>query len=99
MRPLSQEFRRTLHETLPAHPAIRAICFTGSRVHRGNAEYILRNHLALIAIDQATQAQDYTEIDRLFKLLQNPFAGQPGMERYAEPSPDRARDIQPGCPS
>ncbi len=50
-------------------------------------------------IDRATQAQDYTEIDRLFKLLQDPFTEKPGMERYAEPPPDRARDIQASCSS
>ncbi|HYQ71260.1 MAG TPA: protein adenylyltransferase SelO family protein, partial [Gammaproteobacteria bacterium] len=68
-------------------------------MRRRNPKYILRNYLAQIAIDRATQAQDYTEIDRLFKLLQDPFAEQPEMERYAEPPPDWARNIQVSCSS
>jgi len=68
-------------------------------MRRRNPKYILRNYLAQIAIDKATQAQDYTEIDRLFKLLQDPFAEQPEMERYAEPPPDWARNIQVSCSS
>jgi uncharacterized protein YdiU (UPF0061 family) len=68
-------------------------------MRRSNPKYILRNYLAQVAIDRATQAQDYTEIGRLFKLLQDPFTGQPGMERYAEPPPDWARGIQVSCSS
>jgi uncharacterized protein YdiU (UPF0061 family) len=68
-------------------------------MRRRNPKYILRNYLAQIAIERAAQAQDYTEIGRLFKLLQDPFSEQPGMERYAEPAPDWARDIQVSCSS
>jgi uncharacterized protein YdiU (UPF0061 family) len=68
-------------------------------MRRSNPKYILRNYLAQVAIERAMQAQDYTEIERLFKLLQDPFAGQPGMERYTEPAPDWARDIQVSCSS
>jgi uncharacterized protein YdiU (UPF0061 family) len=46
-----------------------------------------------------TQTQDYTEIERLFKLLQDPFTKQPGTARYAEPAPDQASGIQASCSS
>lgn len=69
-----------------------------ARMHAANPKYILRNYLAQIAIDKAEQ-QDYSEVDRLFRLLQKPFDEQPGMEQYAAPPPDWARDIQVSCSS
>ena len=64
-----------------------------------NPKYILRNYMAQIAIDRAVQAQDYTEIDRQFKLLQKPFDEHPDMAHYAAPPPDWARNIQVSCSS
>lgn len=69
-----------------------------ARMHQVNPKYILRNYLAQIAIDKAGQ-KDYSEVDRLFRLLQNPFDEQPDMEQYAAPPPDWARDIQVSCSS
>jgi len=69
-----------------------------ARMHGTNPKYILRNYLAQVAIDAAEQ-QDYSEVDRLFRLLQRPFDEQPDMERYAAPPPDWARDIQVSCSS
>ena len=56
-------------------------------------------YMAQIAIDRATQQQDYTEIDRQFKLLQTPFHEHPDMAHYAAPPPDWARNIQVSCSS
>jgi uncharacterized protein YdiU (UPF0061 family) len=64
-----------------------------------NPKYVLRNYMAQIAIDRATQQQDYTEIDRQFKLLQAPFDEHPEMEHYADLPPDWARQIQVSCSS
>ncbi|MGB5441135.1 MAG: hypothetical protein WBN57_00700, partial [Gammaproteobacteria bacterium] len=61
--------------------------------------YILRNYMAQIAIDKAVQVQDYSEIDRLFKLLQTPFDEHPEMAHYAAPPPDWAEDIEVSCSS
>jgi len=64
-----------------------------------NPKFVLRNYMAQIAIDQAVQEQDYTEIDRQFKLLQTPFDEHPDMAHYAAPPPDWARHIQVSCSS
>ena len=67
-------------------------------MHATNPKYTLRNYLAQIAIDAAGQ-QDYSELDRLFRLLQRPFDEHPGMEHYTAPPPDWARDIRVSCSS
>ena len=43
------------------------------RMNRVNPKYVLRNYLAQTAIEKAQQ-KDYSEIDRLLTLLQNPSA-------------------------
>jgi uncharacterized protein YdiU (UPF0061 family) len=67
-------------------------------MHAANPKFILRNYLAQVAIEAAEQ-QDYGEVDRLFRLLQRPFDEHPGMEHYAAPRPDWARDIRVSCSS
>ncbi|HZR45403.1 MAG TPA: YdiU family protein [Candidatus Manganitrophaceae bacterium] len=65
---------------------------------RVNPKYILRNHLAQVAIEKGA-ARDYSEIDRLRRLLSRPFDEQPEMEKYAAPAPDWAKGIQVSCSS
>ena len=64
-----------------------------------NPKYILRNYMAETAIRKAEDENDYSEIDRLFKLLQNPFAEQPGNEVYAGYPPEWAEEISVSCSS
>ncbi len=68
------------------------------RMHRVNPKYVLRNHLAQVAIERARQ-KDYTEIDRLRLLLKDPFAEQPDLEAYAALPPDWAKEIIVSCSS
>ena len=63
-----------------------------------NPKYILRNHMAEVAIKKAEQ-KDYSEIDRLFKLLQNPFDEQPENETYAGHPPEWSQEISVSCSS
>jgi len=63
-----------------------------------NPRYILRNHLAQIAIEKAEQG-DFSEIDRLLTLLQRPFTQQQDMESYAERPPAWASKISISCSS
>ncbi len=63
-----------------------------------NPKYVLRNYMAQIAIEAAEQ-QDYSEIDRLMRMLQAPFEEHPDMAHYAEPPPDWAGSIQVSCSS
>lgn len=69
------------------------------RMDSVNPKYILRNYLAQIAISQAEQQRDFSEIDRLLHLLSRPFDEQPEMESYAAPAPEWARKLEVSCSS
>lgn len=69
------------------------------RMLQSNPKYILRNYLAESAIRRANEEKDYSEIDRLLKLLSRPFDEQPEMETYAAPPPDWAQKIEVSCSS
>jgi len=58
-----------------------------------NPKFILRNYLAEIAIHKAEDEKDYSEIDVLFKILQQPFDEWPEFESYAGHPPEWANDI------
>ena len=64
-----------------------------------NPQYILRNHLAEVAIRRAADHRDYSEIARLHTLLLRPYDEQPGFEAYAAEPPDWARQIEVSCSS
>jgi uncharacterized protein YdiU (UPF0061 family) len=67
-------------------------------MNRVNPKYVLRNYLAQTAIEKA-QKRDYSEIDRLLTLLQNPYSDQPGMEAYAAPPPNWGKHLSVSCSS
>lgn len=67
-------------------------------MNRVNPLYILRNYMAEQAIRQA-QAGDPGEIDRLMRLLAQPFDALPGQEQYAGPAPDWAGGLSVSCSS
>jgi uncharacterized protein YdiU (UPF0061 family) len=71
----------------------------GAAMRRVNPKYILRNHLAEIAIRRAADHRDYSEIERLHRLLTRPFDEQPEFEAYAAEPPDWARRIEVSCSS
>ena len=70
----------------------------GARMLRTNPHYVLRNHLAETAIQQA-QAGDFSEVERLLALLQSPFDEREGMAAYADFPPDWASDLEISCSS
>ncbi|WP_374356410.1 YdiU family protein [Chitinimonas sp.] len=63
-----------------------------------NPKYILRNHLAEVAIRQAQQG-DFAEIHRLQALLARPFDEQPEHHAYAGTPPDWAGSLSVSCSS
>jgi uncharacterized protein YdiU (UPF0061 family) len=71
----------------------------GKAMREVNPKYILRNHLAEIAIRRATDERDYSEVNRLHTLLSRPFDEQPEYEAYAAEPPDWARKIEVSCSS
>jgi serine/tyrosine/threonine adenylyltransferase len=57
-------------------------------MNRVNPKFILRNHLAQRAIEMAQQ-DDFSEVNRLQRILSQPFDDQPEFEQYASaPLPD-----------
>jgi len=68
-------------------------------MNRYNPTYVLRNHLAQRAIDQAINDQNYSEIDRLLTLFKDPYTEQAGMEDYAVPSPPGTAPVIVSCSS
>jgi len=69
-----------------------------TRMNRVNPKYVLRNHLAQTAIENAMQG-DNTEIDTLMQLLSRPYDEQSEMERYADAPPDALRHLEINCSS
>lgn len=66
---------------------------------RVNPKYILRTHLAENAIRKAEDEQDFSEIDKLRRILEKPFDEQPEHEAYASPPGDDALEICLSCSS
>jgi uncharacterized protein YdiU (UPF0061 family) len=68
------------------------------RMRQVNPKYILRNHLAELAIRQA-RTGDFSEVRRLRELLARPFDEQPDMAHYAALPPDWAGGLEVSCSS
>jgi uncharacterized protein YdiU (UPF0061 family) len=68
------------------------------RMRAVNPKFILRNHLAEQAIRQAEQG-DFSEVQRLHKVLERPFDEQPEAEADAAFPPAWARHLEISCSS
>ncbi|MBE0615654.1 MAG: YdiU family protein [Burkholderiales bacterium] len=64
-----------------------------------NPKYVLRNHLAEAAIRKAADQRDYSEIERLMRLLAHPYDEQPAMQSYAEAAPQGTAPLSVSCSS
>ncbi|MBT6346092.1 MAG: YdiU family protein [Nitrospina sp.] len=70
-----------------------------------NPKYILRSHLVQNALDKALKESDFSEIERLRILLENPFQDQPEIfehygidaDSYAQDTPDSFLCQQTSC--
>ncbi len=67
-------------------------------MHAVNPKYILRNHLAQVAIEKA-QRKDFSEIATLLTILTHPFDDQPEYDDYAALPPDWASQLEVSCSS
>ena len=67
-------------------------------MNRVNPKFVLRNHLAEQAIRQA-RGDDFSEVQRLLKVLERPFDEQPEHSAYADFPPDWAQHIEVSCSS
>jgi uncharacterized protein YdiU (UPF0061 family) len=73
-----------------------------ARMNRVNPKFVLRNHLAEIAIARARGddgERDYAELRRLLAVLRRPYDEQPQFERYAAPPPEWAKGLHLSCSS
>ncbi|MBT4835740.1 MAG: YdiU family protein [Methylococcales bacterium] len=68
------------------------------KMNQTNPKYVLRNHLAQQAIEKA-QNKDFTEVDRILKLLQTPYDEQPDMQQYSQPANESASSVIVSCSS
>jgi uncharacterized protein YdiU (UPF0061 family) len=63
-----------------------------------NPKYILRNHLAQVAIEKAQQ-NDFSEVDTLLKILSKPFDEQEAFDDYSKPPPLDMQRVAVSCSS
>ena len=63
-------------------------------MRRVNPRYVLRNHLAQAAIEDAQRGSS-AELHRLLAVLARPFDEQPDAQHYAAPAQGLALEI--GC--
>ncbi len=69
-----------------------------SAMKLSNPKFVLRNYLAQNAIE-AAQRHDFTEIEKLRKILSQPYDEQTDHESYASHPPDWGRDLAVSCSS
>ena len=69
-----------------------------ARMDRVNPKFVLRNHLAQTAIERAQQG-DFSEVQRLLKVLERPYDEQPEHAAYADHPPAWAQQIEVSCSS
>ena len=70
-----------------------------SSMMKTNPKYVFRNYMAEIAIRKAEDKQDYSEIDRMLRLLQSPFDEHPDCEEYAKHPPAWSQQLSVSCSS
>jgi uncharacterized protein YdiU (UPF0061 family) len=77
-------------------------------MNRVNPIYVLRNHLAEIAIRRAsglsaegaaTNERDFSEVLQLLDALSSPYEERPGLEAYAAHPPAWASHLSVSCSS
>jgi uncharacterized protein YdiU (UPF0061 family) len=69
-----------------------------SQMLQTNPKFVLRNHLGELSIRQA-KTGDYSMVDSLLKVLQNPFDEHPDHEAWAGLAPEWASEIEISCSS
>jgi uncharacterized protein YdiU (UPF0061 family) len=84
---------RTRLAAEPADDAVRR-----AAMNRVNPKFVLRNHLAEMAIRRAKE-KDFSELERLAAVLRRPFDEQPENEAYAALPPDWAGTLEVSCSS
>ena len=63
-----------------------------------NPKYVLKNYMLQEAIDAASEG-DFSLVDNLFKIAQNPFEEYPEFQRWAEATPQEFKNQRLSCSS
>ncbi len=63
-----------------------------------NPLYVLRNHIAQQAIEAAEKG-DFSEVERQYEVLRDPFQARAGLEAYAAAPPAGAPHLEVSCSS
>jgi uncharacterized protein YdiU (UPF0061 family) len=95
-RPAFDAWAQRYAERLRAEHSIDAE--RAARMNRINPKFVLRNHLAETAIARAREG-DFSEVQRLLKVLQHPFDEQADAEADAGFPPDWATHLEVSCSS
>ena len=81
------------------HQAIKNLHPQLPTTKNSNPKFILRNHLLQTAIEKADLENDFLEVKKLQKIMQNPYEEQPENESYSNPPPAWAKEISISCSS
>ena len=95
--------RRQFEAFLAQYHGIRGLQDTAAldeAMVAANPRYILRNHMAQKAIELA-ERDDFSEVERLFQLLRQPYVQQPDLERESDlaPLPGDQPEVAVSCSS
>ena len=63
-----------------------------------NPKYIIKNYMLQEAIEKAHEGE-YSAVDDLLKIAQNPFDEHSDFERYVNPTPMKYANIKLSCSS
>ncbi|MBU1266230.1 MAG: hypothetical protein KKB60_09570, partial [Gammaproteobacteria bacterium] len=69
-----------------------------ARLDRTNPAFVLRNHLLQNSIEQA-QKGDFTEVNRLYQALSDPYTAEKLVPKYTSEPPDWAKTLVLSCSS
>jgi protein adenylyltransferase len=70
-----------------------------SGLNRANPKYVLRNWVAETAIRAVEDHGDIATLDRIFRLIQDPFGEHDGDEAFAAPPPPELCGLEVSCSS
>jgi uncharacterized protein YdiU (UPF0061 family) len=95
--------RRQFEAFLAQYHGIRGLQDTAAldeAMAAANPRYILRNHMAQKAIELA-ECDDFSEVERLFQLLRQPYVQQPDLEQESDlaPLPGDQPEVAVSCSS
>ena len=68
------------------------------QMNRVNPKFVLRNHMAQVAIERA-QKKDFSEVMKLHTILSKPYDDQPENESYSFAPPPNTAPIEVSCSS